>query len=288
MAILFDGRFSGNGNWAYDAASDRWMNGTDQYALDRENSRAAIDAMQFVVDREYGRVMRCRLTPDDVVSGEQKARIELSAPSGGIGDAGPPRDTSDQFMAKGVDLWFAGAFQLSAGTVFGRASTPDRGDVVLVQWHDKPGGSRKAPAHIVLINDELQFRNSYDTGSGYDRLMWRAKARKGVWYRWVLQALWDDSAPGAGYMRLWINDQKVFEETSALNTYSDDNDPGPWPKMGGLYVPHGWPAGVPSLEVKHIGLIVGTEYAGYAEFSAAAALGWSEAEAVLPGQMAIC
>lgn len=266
--ILFDGRAS----LGFARSGSTYVNGIDLFQVNQEVANASAIGIAHDPLGAHGNVWR--FTVDralDYSEAQDKARAELSPPNSGVNDPGTPRDNSDVYMAKGVDLWFFWRFMLAPDFRYADDATQYTGDAVLIQIHDKPGTSdRVAPIHLILINDILELRNSYSTTVNYDRLLWRQRASAGVWYSCVLNARWDDTAaPSEGYMHWWVNRRKAFVETSALNTYATDNSPGPWPKCSGLYYPHGLPSNFTQNTVYHTGLQVGTEYSSFDEFMAA-------------------
>lgn len=267
-SILFDGRAS----QGFSKSGSTYVNGTDIYQINQDVSNADGIGIESDPLGTYGDVWRFTLDRDldyDAVNG--KARAELSPPNSGVNDVGPPRDNSDVYMAKGVDLWFFWRFMLASDFRFADDARRVSKEAVLIQIHDKPGTSdRVAPWHLILVNDVLELRTSYHPTTNNDRLVWRAPARAGVWYSCVLNAKWDDTAaPAEGYMHWWVNRRKAFIETAAVNTYATDNSPGPWPKCSGYYYPHGLPSNFQRNTVYHVGLQVGTEYSSFDAFMAA-------------------
>jgi len=279
MTILFDSRLN--------KSATRWLlsggtfsNGTDIMSVNQEVARP--EAYQQVTDARRGLVWSINALPSDLLS--NKIRNELSAPNSGVNSVGPPRNNSGTYMLKLRNLWYRWAFRFTEQSWFASGATKDRWDCVIIQKHDTPGtGSRVAPLHLLLVNDELQLRNSFSTTTDYDRLLWRRKAEVGVWYDCVLQAFLDDTAPATGYMRWWVNGRKVFHEDNALNTYATDNSPGPWPKDAGIYYPHGMPLGFPGNHILSEGMVVGDGYSTFAEFMAACEIAQPELEMTVRG-----
>lgn len=280
MTILFDARLNTGSTWT--RAGSNYSNGIDSLVVNQDIARAS--AYSQIVDAERGLVWGINAEPADYYSVSGKLRVELSAPNSGVAAAGPPRDTSDVYMAKLTDLWFRWAFRLDDDFWFASDARQDSRDVVLVQMHDAPGtSSRVAPVHLLLVNDQLELHNSYSETVNYDRLLWRAPAIAGQWYTLVLNVYLDDTAPATGYLHCWVNGRKVFVETGGLNTYATSNSPGPWPKDAGIYLPHGLPSGFPGNALRSEGLVVGDAYASYDAFMAACGLPDTELEMVAPG-----
>lgn len=267
-SILFDGRAS----LGFSRVGNQYTNGVDIFQIN-QTKIANTSAIGIVADPAgvYGNVWSFTLDRDlDYDAVDDKARAEMSAPNTGSISAGPPRDNSGVYMAKGVDLWFCWRFMLAPGFQFAVGATNFQRDAVIAQIHDNPGTStRVAPWHVILVDDRLELRNSYHPSTENDRLLWWEKARTGVWYSCVLSARWDDTAGPNGYMHWWVNRRKAFIETNALNTYATDNSPGPYPKCSGYYYPHGLPSNFRRATVYHVGLQVGTEYSSFTEFMAA-------------------
>lgn len=280
MSILFDSRLNTGSVWTRSGST--YGNGTDVLAINQETTRYS--AFAPVLDSVRGLVWEIDARPSDLVS--DKIRNELSPPNTGVNAGGPPRDNSGTYMAKLADLWYRWAFRLDSDWWFATTATRNGGDCVLLQAHDAPGtSSRVAPFHVLLVNDELQARNSYSETVDYDRLMWKAPAVRGRWYTLVLNAYLDDTAPATGYLRLWVNGRKVFHEDNGLNTYATFNSPGPWPKMGGIYYPHGMPVGFSGNKLRHEGLVVGDAYGSFDAFMLAAGVSDREQEMPLRGGM---
>lgn len=268
-SILFDGRASAG----FTKSGSTWVNGVDIYQINQEITNDAGITIASDPLGQRGSVWKFTLERAlDYDGGTDKARAELSPPNSGSAGVGPPRDTSDVYMAKGVDLWFCWRFALATDFVFADDATAVSNDVILLQIHDKPGtSSRVAPWHLILVNDMMEIRNTYSTSVDYHRLLWKRRAVPGMWYSVVVNALWDDTAgPSSGYQHIWVNGRKVFRETAALNTYATDNSPGPWPKCSGYYYPHGLPANFNRNTVYQSGLVIGTEYASFDAFMLAA------------------
>jgi len=273
MAILFDSRLNTGSAWTRSGGS--YSNGVDILAINQDVTR--YDAFTQVIDDEFGLVWEINAIPQDLVA--DKIRDELSPPNSGVNDAGPPRDNSGTYMAKLTNLWYRWAIRLDPDWWFATNATKNSGDCVLLQCHDAPGtSSRVAPLHMILVNDVLELRNSYSETVDYDRLLWRDKAVTGQWYTFVLNAYLDDAAPATGYLRWWVNERKLFTEDNGLNTYATFNSPGPWPKMGGIYYPHGMPRGFPGNKIRNEGMIVGDGYSSFDEFMIAAGLSDRELE----------
>lgn len=267
-SILFDGRAS-QGFWR---SGNQFVNGTDVYAINQtviENT-AAIAIAQDPLD-QHGQVWRMTLDATvDYDAFEDKARAEITTPNSGSNSAGPPRDNSGTYMAQGVDLWMRWAFLIPADFVFAVEATEHSKDVVIIQIHDAPGTAmRVAPWHLVLVNDDLQLRTSWSETVDNDRLIWRDKCRTDHWYEVALNAQWDSSDPAGGYMRVWVGQREIFREYNALNTYATYNSPGPYPKGGGYYYPHGIPSNLTQNSVYHRGVQIGTAYVSLTEFLAA-------------------
>lgn len=279
MTILFDSRLNKSAA-AWTRIGTTFSNGVDVMSVNQEVSRPS--AYEQVADVDRGLVWRINARPSDLLS--DKIRNELSAPNTGVNSIGPPRDNSGTYMLKLRNLWYRWSFKFPADAWFATGATKDRWDCVVIQQHDTPGtASRVAPLHLLLVNDELQLRNSFSTTVDYDRLLWRARAQIGVWYDCVLQAFLDDTAPATGYLRWWVNGRKVFHEDNALNTYATDNSPGPWPKDAGIYYPHGMPPGFPGTALMSEGMVVGDGYATYNAFMGACGLADTEREMTVRG-----